>query len=207
MVQMTQLMTEHPLRYIPDYANDLLSPDLRQQIERHLWVCPECRQALKSERDFETLARQTLQAATQPDWRRLATLRPPAPVRRGISGVRLYRQFAPVTVIALMFVLGLIIHVAGEVPFQQSFGPALIVTYGSPTMTATATNTPTATLAALPAGQDTNQAKPVAPAPIQTMAVVEPDAKGAGQNLSFGRPDQVAASPEPNATPPAMPAN
>lgn len=206
---MAERSIEHPLSDIADYANGLLNPDTRQRLERHLWGCDECRQALKREREFAALVRQTVQIASQPQARRLAALRPPASVQRHTSGMRLYHSLAPVTAIALVVALGMILQIAGWSPFNRSNIPVFVATANPPTLTATATNAPTATISVLPTGQNDFTSDNTSFNLAQTNTTrgqptfASENQVGIKDGLLLRYPGQIAGSPSPASTPAA----
>lgn len=176
--------SEHTLQLIPDYVLGLLPADDRRRVESHSRQCAACRMAMQRERAVESLVRGTVHAAAHPATGRLLTLRPPLPAARP-RPAPFYSRLAPLSLAALMLVMGML-FASGRAPFSSAlFGPA-----GSPTMTATHTQTPTATLAAAGDSPTATQApefsKPNSPAPQLTAA-------------ADGAP--AAAKPPPAATP------
>lgn len=136
--------TEHVQHLIPDYVLGLLAEDDRARLDEHARRCAACREALRREKQIETLLRHTVQTTARPRTGRLERLRPAPP--RPIDRVRerVYRQLAPVTVAMLLLALGLFVQGGG----LGTFEPALAQT-AAPTTTTPATNTPTATVAAV----------------------------------------------------------
>ena len=150
---------------IPDYVLGLLPDDKQHQVEQHARHCSACREAIRRERQIETLLRQTVQVAARPTPGQLARLRPTPPRRIDLFRERLYRQLAPLTMIALLAVLGLLVQTGG----LRTFEPAFAQTAGAPTQAMTSTHTPTATLAAADATIETGAA-PATLSPAQNRA-------------------------------------
>lgn len=136
---------EHIQPLIPDYVLGLLAAEAQQRVEQHARQCAACREAIRRERQVETLLRQTVQTAARPQPGRLERLRPAAPRRADLLRAQFNRRLAPVTLIALLIVLGLLAQVGG----WRTFEPAFAQTASAPTQTSTSTHTPTATLAAV----------------------------------------------------------
>lgn len=137
--------TDHTLSLISDYALGLLAAEERRRVEIHARQCPDCREALRREQRVGALVRAATRATAPPPGR-LAALRPalPAP-RRPAPLAALTARLAPLTLAAVMLMMGLL-FVSGRLPSA----PAVFATAGTPTLTATSTqtHTPTATLAA-----------------------------------------------------------
>ncbi len=120
-----------------DYALGLLSVEERRRVESHARVCAACRLALQRERQVGALLRDAVQAA-QPPPGRLAALRPALPAPRPRPAPLAYR-LAPLTLVMLLALS--LLWASGRAPFAPGFfSPA-----ASPTLTATQTQTPTAT--------------------------------------------------------------
>lgn len=131
--------SEHTIQLATDYVLGLLSAEERRRVESHARGCALCRLALQRERQVGALLRDAVQAA-QPAPGRLAALRPALPAPRPHFGPFLYR-LAPLTLVTVLLALGLL-WVSGGAPFAPGFFPPA----ASPTLTATQTQTPTATL-------------------------------------------------------------
>ena len=127
-----------------DYALGLLTAEERRRVERHAGQCPACRAALQRERGVEALVRGTLHTAARPAPGRLAALRPAVTARPASRpAAPLLRRLAPMTVATVLVALGLWFG-----RDASPFAPAVFAG-GTPTRMATATQTPTATLAAV----------------------------------------------------------
>ena len=129
--------SEHTIQLAADYALGLLSAEECRRVESHARGCAACRLALHRERQVGALLRDAVQAV-QPAPGRLAALRPSLPAPRPRSAPLAYR-LAPLTLVAVLLALGLL-WASGRAPFAPGFFPP-----ASPTMTATHTQTPTAT--------------------------------------------------------------
>jgi len=129
--------SEHTIQLATDYALGLLSAEERRRVESHARGCAACRLALQRERQVGALLRDAVGAA-QPAPGRLAALRPPLPAPRPRPAPFAYR-LAPLTLV-LLLALGLL-WATGRAPFAPGFFPPA----ASPTLTATHTQTPTAT--------------------------------------------------------------
>ena len=129
--------SEHTIQLAADYVLGLLSAEERRRVESHARACAACRLALQRERQVGALLREAV-ATAQPAPGRLAALRPPLPAPRPRSALLAYR-LAPVSLIAFLLALGLL-WASGRAPLVPGFFPP-----ASPTMTATHTQTPTAT--------------------------------------------------------------
>ncbi len=129
--------SEHTIQLAADYVLGLLSAEERRRVESHARGCAACRLALQRERQVGALLREAVQSV-QPAPGRLAALRPPLPAPRPRPAPPAYR-LAPVSLAAFLLALGLL-WVSGRTPLAPGFFPP-----ASPTMTATHTQTPTAT--------------------------------------------------------------
>lgn len=210
---MTTLDTYHALDKIADYALGLLPAEERERVETHIVNCLTCRQAYEQERRFALAIRQTLHKTTRPEPARLAGLRPAIPVRTSRVAQTSFRYLLPVSLIALLFALGLFIQMAGWSPLNSTFAPNHTATASRPTQTATATNTPTATLASVTTLNDTTASKSREPSTnIRYANALETpvQAPTAGQALSLmttnldAHPVHDTSSPIPNSTPEGM---
>lgn len=138
----------HARQLIPDYVLGLLSADEARRVERHAQQCPDCREAIRRERQIEALVRQSVQVAARPPSNRLAQLRPAAPRRVALARRQLTRQLAPLTALALLLVVILLAQTGGPSLFLPVFAGGDASQATTSTATATMTHTPTATLAA-----------------------------------------------------------
>jgi anti-sigma factor RsiW len=53
----TSITCRELIEFLDDYVADRLTPDTKATFDRHLGICPACRDFLKSYRDTMTLAR------------------------------------------------------------------------------------------------------------------------------------------------------
>ena len=181
---------QHASQLIPDYVLGLLTAEERQRVEQHARQCAACRDAIWRERQIEALVRQSVQSTAAPHPGRLHSLRPAAPGRAARYRDQLYRQLAPVTVIVVLLMVGLLAQAGG----LDTFRPAFAQTASPPTLTATLTHTPTATLAAAASETTTPaQAARLAPRTFDTSALPGPQVSP--------RPVGATAAPAPVATP------
>lgn len=136
--------SDHILSLASDYALGLLTAEERRRVERHAGQCPTCRVALQRERGIEALVRGAVHQAARPAPGRLAALRPAAAARPASRRpAPLLRRLAPMSVATVLVALGLLFG-----RDATPFAPAVFAG-GTPTRMATATQTPTATLAAV----------------------------------------------------------
>jgi anti-sigma factor RsiW len=162
--------TEHARQLIPDYVLGLLSTEERQQVERHTQGCAACREALRRERQLETLVRgavsQAVETGPRPTAGRFRALRPVSPAHTALRH-RLYRQLAPAALVMALLVLALFVQLNGS----GSAAPAFAQTRWAATLVA-ATNA-AATSAATPVETTTStRAAPLA-TPRATLASAE----------------------------------
>lgn len=159
--------SEHTLSLISDYVLGLLPAGERRRVESHTRQCATCRVALQRERQVETLARGAVHGAAQPAPGRLLALRPAIPAPRP-RPTQLYRQLAPLTVIAVLLALGLLFG-SGRPPFTPGLfattATAASTATNAPTVTATAA-TPKATLASADTTATADTAARAAPVPL-----------------------------------------
>lgn len=136
-------MTHEEIRHqLLDYCLDLLPPQETGFVEQHLATCRTCREAVLEERGLSLLVQSTINAATQPNTRRLRTLMPEPPQKRQLPWGRQgwQKQFAPIFII-LMLLAGAFLT-QQTLPSGNNLPGFVVTTYAA---TATSTNTPTAT--------------------------------------------------------------
>lgn len=133
------LAQQHPSALLSDYVLDLLPATKRKKIERHLAKCDTCLQQVRRERAMARTLRNTLRDTPAVAPQRLAELMPAPPQRqRPLSWKVLWRPALALSLFLVIFLGGM--HV------QRYPGGALA--YPSATvLSATATMTPTATVA------------------------------------------------------------
>ncbi len=120
---------EHTHSLTADYALGLLPAEERRRVESHARQCDECRMALQRDQAIEAMVRGTVQQVARPAAGRLAALRPSPPLSRRYA-TPLYRRLAPVTLVAVMLFMGLVLA-SGYMPLT----PALYATSSSSSST------------------------------------------------------------------------
>ena len=132
------LAQQHPSGQLSDYVLDLLAPDERRRVDRHLERCAGCREAVRQERAIAHDVRSTLIKATRPQPARLAQLMPPVPAvrRRNRYGLFL-RPALALSILLFLFVASLHLYSPGSNGMSNSATAT--------TLAATATTTPTTT--------------------------------------------------------------
>ncbi|MEZ4517693.1 MAG: zf-HC2 domain-containing protein [Chloroflexota bacterium] len=189
-------MEQHILPPVSDYVLDLLPENDRHMLETHAATCSDCRRALEQERQIETLVRQTLQVATQPNSMRLQALRPRVVERQAQQPTMFVRQLAPVMLLLFILAGTLVLQVtrvAGEFNIPA---PAF---YKNSTPTATNTSTPTATIANLDRQSHLSQdavsmAFPVQPPAPPTETAAPRPASQMTEPVSVSTPEATAPS-------------
>lgn len=172
--------TKHILNKVPDYVLDLLPSAERQQVERHIVVCADCRQAIRQERAFSQAVRSTLQTATQPPAGRLPRLMPAVPGRRAVSGRRSrfffnltswQKQLAFLCLFTAVLLGSLGLHLSQPQRLWSAPSPTFLA------VTATTTQEPTVTVAEMEGQEQVvplHTAVPTAPAHPQIITTPAP---------------------------------
>ena len=132
---------QHVHQQIPDYVLGLLPQNEQQQVDRHTLACPDCRVALRQERELTQLVRTTLTAAQPPT--NLRQFMPPVPPKSRRIGLFYFslnwpQQLAPLTLVLFLLLGSAGIYLSEQRGLWQNPTPTAI--------TATLTDSPTATI-------------------------------------------------------------
>lgn len=131
---------DHPRAQLSDYVLELLPTDERQRVDRHLQHCTACQKIVLEERALASEARKALLAVAQPSPLRLRQLAPQPPSGRQRSLQTFLRPALAYSLVLLLFVAGLQLYESSAAERTAT------------SIAATATYTPTSTLA--PAADD-----------------------------------------------------
>lgn len=171
-------MTQHIHQQIPDYVLGLLSQDEQQQVDQHTLACPDCRFALRQERELSQLVRTTLASAQPPA--NLRQFMPPVPQKS--RSLHLFDfsldwklQLAPLTLVLFLLLGSAGIYLSEQRSLWQNISPTALA------ITATLTDSPTATITETRSEQALN---------LQTTAVP-----------TTANQPHITATPAPNPTP------
>ena len=133
---------------LQDYVLGLLSPGQNSEVVEHLTTCSSCRQIVIEEREVGILVRSALSCTETPDKARLRSLMPAVPKNPKRRLVSAWTPRLAPAMIALLLIAGSLLVFSPDPQRQMSF-------FAAGTVTATSTNTPTATIA-----QETKAAHP-----------------------------------------------
>lgn len=170
-------MTQHIQKQIPDYVLGLLSRSEAQQVDQHTLVCADCRRALRREHELGQLVHSTLAAAAQPP-ANLRQFMPAVPQKtRRPFGLALnwQPQLVPLTLVLFLLLGSLSFYLRQQRGLWFDSTPTALA------ITATMTDSPTATMTETRVEQTVN---------LQTTAVP----------IHQNQP-AVIATPAPNPTP------
>jgi hypothetical protein len=169
---------QHVHQQIPDYVLGLLPQNEQQQVDQHTLACPDCRVALRQERELTQLVRTTLAAAQPPtNLRQFMPPVPPKSRRIGLFDFSLNwpQQLAPLTLVLFLLLGSAGIYLSEQRGLWQNPTPTALA------ITATLTDSPTATITETRSEQALN---------LRTTAVP----------TTANQPN-ITATPAPNPTP------
>lgn len=157
--------TRHVTAQLPDYVLDLLACEERRLVSSHLAVCPQCRLAVRRERQLVLAVRDTFSAATQPDSKRLNSLRPAVPQSRS-DMVPLWHKPLAATLLLLLVILGsLALQSRRSEAIWPATSPGLFAATAS--VNDTVTDTPTLAVTSTATELATQSPAPPTPGPAR----------------------------------------
>ena len=170
---------QHIQQQIPDYVLGLLPRSEARQVDQHTLVCTDCRQALRQEQELGQLIHGTLAAAAQPP-ANLRQFMPAVPqkARRPLGlALNWQPQLVPLTLVLFLLVGSLSFYLREQRGLWFDSTPTALA------ITATLTDSPTATITETRAEGAANVQTTAVPAPIES------------------HQPAITATPAPNPTP------
>lgn len=178
---------QHVHQQIPDYVLGLLSRSEQQQVDQHTLACPDCRMALRREQEVGQLLHDALTTAAQPpaNLRQFMPAIPHKARTTNLWGFSLnwQQQLVPLTMILFLLLGSLGFYLSEQRGLWLNSTPTALA------ITATLTDSPTATITETRPEQALNLRITPALSKVETAVPTNPS------------PPKITATPAPNPTP------